>query len=171
MKERYLVIFFVSFMIVLQAVLNSAYAQEEEIKKKTQHIINLKKLVIWPKIKKISQKMDICSIGKDSFSHNFEAIFIDNINESCYRREINKISSCSILFIHDSEKDNLKEIFTIAKKNNILTVSELENFTADGGMIGLSRNENDKFKIKVNYEVAKEAGLIISAKLLKIATK
>ena len=51
----------------------------------------------------------------------------------------------------------------------VLTIGEDEGFTADGGVIGLSR-EGDSLRFTVSTGAAERAGLTISSKILRLAT-
>lgn len=55
-----------------------------------------------------------------------------------------------------------------AISHGILTVSEISQFVKKGGMIGFVVR-NGKVKLQINIDHAKQAGLVISAKLLEIA--
>lgn len=51
----------------------------------------------------------------------------------------------------------------------VLTIGEDEGFTVDGGVIGL-RREGDGLRFTVSTGAAERAGLIISSKILRLAT-
>ena len=51
----------------------------------------------------------------------------------------------------------------------VLTIGEDERFTADGGVIGLSR-DGDSLRFTVSTGAAERAGLTISSKILRLAT-
>lgn len=75
-----------------------------------------------------------------------------------------------ILFISSSEQARLPEILKAVQGASILTVSETNDFLANGGMINFLLEEN-KVHFEINNEAAKRAGLKISAKLLALATR
>ncbi|HTE12268.1 MAG TPA: YfiR family protein, partial [Chitinophagaceae bacterium] len=54
------------------------------------------------------------------------------------------------------------------KGRNILTVSEAPDFSKEGGMIRFFTTEN-KIKLQINPDASREAGLVISSKLLRLA--
>jgi hypothetical protein len=77
-------------------------------------------------------------------------------------------SQCQVLFISNSEKSRLSKIISGLGGASILTVSETDNFIAQGGMINL-RLIDQKVRFDINNSAAKTAGLSISSKLLSLA--
>lgn len=76
-----------------------------------------------------------------------------------------EFADCHILFVsHQDKKRNINQL----QHDNILTVSDANNFTASGGIIGFF-TENGKIKFQVNLPAAKSAHLEISSKLLRVA--
>ena len=64
----------------------------------------------------------------------------------------------------------MKEILAALKGRNILTVSDIDDFTKDGGIIRFV-TENNKIRFKINMEAAKTANLRLSSKLLSAAER
>jgi hypothetical protein len=77
-------------------------------------------------------------------------------------------ADCRILFISSSEASRLKEILEAVHKTPILTVSDIPGFAKQGGMIGFVMSEN-RVRFEVNMTAAGNAGLTLSAELLKAA--
>jgi len=84
-----------------------------------------------------------------------------------YQR-VEEVTGCHILFISRSERPRLGQIFAYLKGRSVLTVSDLEDFARQGGMIRFVLME-DKVRLRINLEAAKAAGLTISSKLLRPA--
>jgi hypothetical protein len=74
------------------------------------------------------------------------------------------------LFISASEEQTVPVVLKLldAPDAGVLTISETENFTRHGGIIGLKK-ENKKVVFGINLIAANRAGLNINAQLLKIA--
>ena len=83
-------------------------------------------------------------------------------------RHIEDVKACHILFISAAEARQLKQVISSLKSKNILTVSDADNFTKQGGMIRFI-TENRKTRIRINLNAAKDADLTISSKLLRLA--
>jgi len=76
--------------------------------------------------------------------------------------------SCHVLFISRSEKDRLPALLSQLKDSPVLTVSDITEFAQEGGMVNLVL-ANNTVKLEINQAKAEEAGLQISAKLLRLA--
>jgi len=79
-----------------------------------------------------------------------------------------EIKTCHILFINKAGINNLEDIRASIKGKNILTVSDATGFLKQESMIRFITKDN-KIRIQINLEAAKEADLTISSKLLRIA--
>lgn len=75
---------------------------------------------------------------------------------------------CHILFIGTSEERLLPRILAELNRRPILTVSEIEGFVNDGGMIRFYM-QDAKVRFRINNEAARAAHLTISSKLLRVA--
>jgi uncharacterized protein DUF4154 len=78
------------------------------------------------------------------------------------------LSDCHILFISRSERGRLQSILEVVKNRSVLTVSDLDDFAVEGGVIGFVEVEN-KIRLRINLQAAKAAGLTLSSKLLRPA--
>lgn len=78
------------------------------------------------------------------------------------------VKDCQILFISRSESDRMEDILTDLKGKSILTVADSEGFIKNGGVVLLSKEEN-KIRLLINLEAAKNANLSISSKILRLA--
>ncbi len=75
---------------------------------------------------------------------------------------------CHILFIPEAHERWLPDVLRVAGTQNILTVSDLDDFVDNGGMIELLHQDGQP-RFAINQETAQRAGLKISAQLLKLA--
>lgn len=83
-------------------------------------------------------------------------------------QHIEELADCQILFISRSERARVAPILATLKGSNILTVSDLDEFAKEGGMICFVLMDN-KVRLRVNLEATKTAGLTLSSKLLRVA--
>ena len=83
-------------------------------------------------------------------------------------QRVEQLTDCHILFISRSERPRLEPIVQMLKGRSILTVSDLDEFATQGGVIGFVLTDN-KIRLRVNLQAAKEAGLTLSSKLLRPA--
>jgi len=80
----------------------------------------------------------------------------------------NDLEQCQIVFICGSEKSRLSEYLGQLKDAKLLTVSEIDGFAEQGGVINFI-SERNKVRFEINPEAARRAGLTISSELLKLA--
>jgi len=81
---------------------------------------------------------------------------------------IEELKACQILFIASSEQDHLKEILKGLKGSALLTVSEIEQFPAMGGMISFDQ-AGDRIGLVLNRKPVKKAGLNLSPELIQLS--
>lgn len=80
----------------------------------------------------------------------------------------NDLKQCQIVFVCVSEKSRLSEYLGQLKDARLLTVSEIDGFAEQGGVINFI-SERNKVRFEINPEAARRAGLTISSELLKLA--
>lgn len=78
------------------------------------------------------------------------------------------IQDCQILFVSRSGGFKLNRIKEQLQNKSILLVSDRQNFIHDGGMIEYYIEDN-KLRIAISIDAARQKGLKISSKLLRIA--
>lgn len=142
---------------------------------KAAYLYNFGKFVEWPaKVTAANNdSFSICVLGEDPFGATLDATItgetIDGKNVVAKRipRPQDAVN-CRILFIGSSEDSHLKEILMSLDKTNVLTVSDIPQFTRRGGMIQFIVEAN-RVRFEVNLTVAERAGLTVSSQLLKVA--
>lgn len=82
--------------------------------------------------------------------------------------DVDEIRVCHILFVSWSEEYRFASIMPALRSRGILTVSDAPSFSRHGGIIRFATVEN-KIRLKINVDAAREAGLTISSKLLRPA--
>ena len=83
-------------------------------------------------------------------------------------RRAEDITECHILFISRSEAATLGQIIARLKGRSLLTVSDVDTFTRQGGIVRFV-TENGKIRLRINVEAAKVCELTISSKILRPA--
>jgi len=164
-------------LIVLAcAIAGGARAQAvDEYQVKAAFLCNFARFVEWPAqtSKAPSEPIAICVLGQDPFGRVLE----DTVNgkwvaerELVTRRisDASKAGSCQILFVSSSERKRLRTILGGVRSSGILTVGEIESFTAEGGMINFTL-ERGRVRFEINLEAAEQEGLHISSKVLSLA--
>jgi hypothetical protein len=82
-------------------------------------------------------------------------------------QNVKEIRGCQVLYISSSEKKDIVQLLSTLKGASVLTVGEMAQFAARGGMIQFSLEEK-QVRFDINLEEASQAGLKISSKLLTL---
>jgi hypothetical protein len=154
-----------------------AFAQEgaSEYQVKAAFIYNFAKFVEWPPgvFPNTNSPIVLGILGKNVFGSDLEKTIRDrkvNNHPFVFKNiaSVSEITTCHILFVSPSEKDNFAKIVNALHNSTVLTVSETDGFIKAGGMINFTF-EDTKVRFQINDEAAKKAGLKISSKLLSLA--
>ena len=81
--------------------------------------------------------------------------------------KMEEIKACHILFVNLPAID-LDQAAESLKGRNMLTVSDAPDFMQHGGMIRFFK-KNNKIQLQINLESTREANLVVSSKLLRLA--
>lgn len=156
-----------------------AYAQRaaSEYEVKAAYLYNFGKFVVWPEksAPKQGEPFEICVLGEDPFGSALDsAVLGETIGGKgvAIKRISNPQDSshCRVLFISTSEAARLPEILAAIDKASVLTVSDMPQFSQRGGMIEFVLDGN-RVRFAVNVTNAEDAGLNLSAALLKVAVR
>ena len=79
-----------------------------------------------------------------------------------------EIGACHILYIARSEAARLGRVVSALKDRGVLTVSDIDGAARSGVMIHFFA-ENKRIRLRINLEAARQAGLVLSSKLLRPA--
>ena len=150
-----------------------ALAGMEEFKIKAAMIYNFTKYVEWPASGlPTGNPLNVCITGSSTLRQHLDQLQGKQVNgRTISVRFIMlpiEISGCNLLFIDRSEQHRLPSFVQQANRKPILTVSDIDQFTIHGGMIGFVE-QDDKIRFEINQENASQAGINISSKLLKLA--
>jgi hypothetical protein len=166
---------FFIFLLVQTDSLSQSAVPEYQVK--SIFLYNFAQFVEWPEssFQTEDSPFVIGIAGKDPFGNYLEETILNekvNGHPMIIKRykEIEEIDTkeIHILYVNFSKSEQLKSIFESFRSANTLTVGDAPNFTQEGGMIRFL-TDNNKTKIQINLEVAKEANLTISSKLLRLA--
>ncbi|MDD4646534.1 MAG: YfiR family protein [Bacteroidales bacterium] len=79
-----------------------------------------------------------------------------------------ELTSCQLLYIDQSGKEELPVILRKINGSPVITVSDIHGFANRGGMIGFYL-EDGRIKIEINLSQVNQSGMEISAKLKEVA--
>jgi len=164
-----------SLLLALASVeLFAAGLASSEYKLKAALIYKLTHFVEWPADAMTGKYFGICLLGRDDFGSALDALEQREVAHKPIRIQrfvqseaVN--ASCQILIISESKRPFLKSILHSLATLPILTISDVDRFADQGGMIELARGRK-RIGFRINLQQATSAGLRIAAPLLELAT-
>ena len=157
----------------LAAEPKSKLAQEYDLK--AAFLFNFAQFVDWPPESFTDERSEfvIGVLGQDPFGKSLDEIVV---NETAHDRKVvvrrcrtvQEGAKCHILFVSRSETPRLNDILEFLDGQSVLTVGEVDGFSARGGIINFYLAHN-RLQVKINLVAAKAAKLTISSKLLRQA--
>lgn len=148
-----------------------------EYQVKAAYLFNFGKFVEWPDKPEPpkGEPFEICVLGDDPFGAALDATVTGATihGKDVAAKRIAKPEQggdCKVLFISVSEGGHLPEVLSALGKMNVLTVSDISQFSQRGGMIQFVR-DGDRVRFEVNLANVEGAGLNLSSELLKVAVR
>lgn len=159
-------------------------SQEYQIK--AAFLYNIINFVDWPEEKDAdsNNQITIGIIGKDPFENAFEPLknkqakskkvlikrYVGFKEPENSGNQIEAIRKCHLLFVCNSEKQQLEKIINIVKDHSVLVVGDMNDFLESGGIVNFVI-EDQKVRFEINNKTAKHAKLTIRSKLLRLAKR
>lgn len=158
-----------------RAVAGSTGVEATEYQIKATYVYNFTKFADWPAgaFASSNAPIVISIIGEDPFGSALDDIVRGELvrNRQLVIKRFHAgddLANCHVLFICRSEKEHLPQLLEQLKGRPVLTVSDMDGFAGQGGMLNLLVVRKT-VKMEINQEAAADAGLQISVKLLKLA--
>jgi hypothetical protein len=148
--------------------------ESREYAVKAAFLYNFAKFVDWPpeSFKNETAPLVLGIVGIDPFGSLLETLKDKTVKgrKLVVRRlsRLENFEDCQILFISGSEKGALRPILATVKNHPILTVSDIDRFAPQGGMIGLVAVDNT-INFEINLDTVQRSKLKVSSQLLKLA--
>jgi hypothetical protein len=140
--------------------------------KKAQTIYNLSKFIEWPKHALSGDNFVLCLLG------SVDDVFLEHLQKvaerkhihgkpSQFRRvELEAAKQCHVALIGLDQAAQLSDILNSLGQLPILTVSELEGFAENGGIIGLGQSDEQRVRFHINLDSALAAQLSVRSQVL-----
>ncbi len=168
--------------LMLPVSAHGAWAQGDPVqlyeqKIKAGLVYNFLKSTSWPDIAQPGTeqniKLKVCLFGGDPF----DGYLLPMEGRTAQRHTItisqsisfNDIDGCRVLFVNRNEETALPELFEHLEGKSILTISDMEGFSEQGGMIELATEKDRRVHIIINKKALESAGLDIQDSLMKLA--
>jgi hypothetical protein len=154
----------------------SVAAAVSEADTKAALIIKIGKFVRWPNAAFASSggTLRLCIVGRDDFGQSVDSLAGQRLQGKTITiarlaNAAQSASDCRIVFISESEHDRLPALLSSIAGSPVLTISDMEGFASQGGMVGFATTAS-KIHFEINAGASKRAGLAIGAQLLQLAT-
>lgn len=148
-----------------------AVASEYDVK--AAYLVNFARFTTWPTERGVGAPFRICVLGRDPFEAVLDATVVDERIDGEIITVVRidapeDAAGCRVLFVSASEAPHLEAILGGVVGEPVLTVSDLPGFSDRGGIIEFVP-EGRRVRFSVNLASATEAGLTLSAELLRVA--
>jgi hypothetical protein len=155
-----------------------ASAQKDQVGEyelKATILYNLSRFVDWPPLSYADSQAPtvLCILGQDPFGNSLKTLRQkqDTNGRPVSIRQLkneNGIRDCHVLYVSTSERKTVAQIFTKLKGSSVLTVGEMSQFAAQGGVIQFTL-EDKQVHFEINLDAASRMALKISSRLLVLA--
>ena len=139
-------------------------------------VLNAVRFVTWPAaaLGSADSPLVVGILGDNPFGSTLEAVVkgetVQQRRIVVRRVSLQEAGSVHVLFISHSERDHLERILRTLGVSSVLTISEIDHFTQNGGMLGLDL-VGGKIRFEVDADAADSAQLKISSQFLLLARK
>lgn len=159
----------VLLLAVLVATPARALEGSEEARIKAAIIYNLARVVTWPESTLATEAFLLDVAGADADGPAFETLAGKEARGKALQvRQWQRGTPGQIVFVSKSEAGRCAALLDSLAGKPVLTVSEVDGFCEEGGIVQLVRRQN-KVQMRVNRRAAEAAGLQLSSQLLKVA--
>ncbi len=142
---------------------------------KAAYLFNFAKFIDWPTTAFPQNDTPIViGVLEDASFRQTVSDLIGTNRANARRVEIRQVSpsdplqECHIIFIPKSSEKSTAQVLSAVKQTPVLTVSDVDHFATDGGMIGFVV-VGSSLKLEINLAASQDSKLKISSKLLALA--
>jgi len=151
----------------------------QDSQKRAAFLYNLAKFVEWPPqaFLDADSPVVIGLVGNDFESKALESVLVTGFAGKTIGGRplvIKRWSApaereqCHVLYVGASERNSFENLLEYIQPTSVLTVSEISGFAQRGGIVHFALS-GSQIRFEVNHLQAKQAGLTISSRLLKLA--
>jgi hypothetical protein len=161
--------------LIAVSLIATAHAAPGEYQIKAVFLLNFSRFVEWPAttFESPDAPFVVGVFGEDPFGEDLDQVMQD---ETVHGRPIvvrritspQEAAQCQILFVHQWAGAPMSKVLDAIVATGTLTVSDDEGAAQRGAMIGLV-TQNNRVKLQVDANRARDAGLTISSNLLRSA--
>lgn len=162
-------------LLLAASITFTAAAESKEYEVKVAFVYNFAKFTEWPATATADDsELNLCLAGNGSFGKvlfSLQGREVHGTKLNIHKVEdITDLGDCQILYVSRSEAGRVDSLMdAVTGKEGLLSVSDIEGFTHHGGIIELKVIDN-KMRFAINLRAARQANIILSSKLLRLAT-
>ena len=135
-------------------------------------VYNFLKYTTWPTGTSQEGKLHVCLFGHDSFDGYLNPLRGRTAQQRVISvnvvKDLQNLSDCQLLYIPEDQEEMLPDILASIGKKGILTVSDIDDFTDNGGMVGFSTS-GQRMRLLINNNMIASSGLRIEDRLLRLS--
>ncbi len=136
-------------------------------------IYNFLKFTTWPSSAIVANHLGVCLYGGDPFDGYLSPLkgrtaqqYVISIRET---HAPDDLAGCNVVVIPEGRDADFSNLQPMLTAKNILTVSPIDRFADNGGIIEMSMQKDRRIHLYINTSAASAAGLSISSRLLSLA--
>ena len=155
---------------------NSLAAGVPEFQVKAAVIFRLTKFISWPDsaFQTPTAPLNICTLGGNPLVEALKVVEGKRVRDRWVVVEHVTVTDvrtagCHVVVMSGLEQPYISKALRSLAGLPALTVADQEHFAKNGGMVNL-RVVDSKVRFEINVDVARQAGLVINAQLLRLAT-
>lgn len=157
-------------LLVLPAQANTIRIDERDMK--AALIYNFSIYTTWPEVN--SNSFNVCTFEDDEENINASLLESKKINGKPIRfkviRDTVDVKNCQVLYLEEAKRLHDSKYSQLIDKLAILTIAESSHDLGSLCIINI-KLENKKYTFTINNQMAKQLNLLVSSKLLRLATK
>jgi hypothetical protein len=163
------------FALVSVCTAGAQSPPRSEYEIKAAYLFTFARFVEWPaRASRDDSPFTICVLGTDPFGATLDKTLSGAVvrGRSAVARRItapDAAAGCHIVFVSASEDRRLAALVPVLARSGALTVSDIPKFTERGGMIQFVTAAS-RVRFEINRQTAREAGLVMSSELLRVAS-
>lgn len=149
------------------------YAENTVAEIKAAYVYRFAHFIEWPdNVFQRQQTFKVCTLGNPSMAAELTVLngrqvqgHIVRVHEVDWRES----NDCQMLVLGPLQAELRNRLFTYLAKQPVLTISDGQDFTQQGGMIGLFVTPDEHVRFAANSQAAQQAGLRFNPRLQQLA--
>jgi hypothetical protein len=162
----------VAVAALLLAAWGARAADLPEYRLKAAIVYNFIAFTEWPA--EVGTTLDLCIHGKDPFGAEIDGLNGRAVgNRSIVLRRTgpgDTLKNCQVVFVTTSAIDSLPRLLDSLRDRPVLTVADSPGAMRRGVILNMNLAQ-DRVAFEANLQAARSAGLLLSSKLLRLATE